>query len=149
MGKIKDLEFGLVIVGIFFLSGCATTYSNGVKLDRSKVSQIQKGVTTRAEVEALFGPPIIVSPMSDGLRTMFYNSAEASSHATPETYIPVVGLFAGGCRGQTKIQRLQIMLNKADIVEDYEFKDSTDKIETSGGILGARTTSTPVASEKK
>jgi outer membrane protein assembly factor BamE (lipoprotein component of BamABCDE complex) len=121
----------ILVLGILFFSGCATTtYSSGVKLDRSKVSQIQKGITTRAEVETLFGPPVIVSPMSNGRRTMFYNSVEASGAVTPETYIPVIGLFVHGYRGQTKIQRLQIVLNKADIVEDYEFTDSIGKTET-------------------
>ena len=152
MGKIKDLEFGLVIVGIFFLSGCATTYSNGVKLDRSKVSQIQKGVTTRAEVEVLFGPPAYVSLMNDGRRMMSYNFTETTTGCTPATFIPLVGAFTGGVRGQTKTQALQIMLNREDIVEDYEFTDNISKTETKGGLLGPRihtTSTTPVASEKE
>jgi len=145
---IKRL-FILFLIAVF-ISGCATmTSSYGVKLDRNKVSQIRKGVMTRAEVEALFGPPAYVSLMNDGRRTMFYSFAEASVAVNPETYIPIVGLFAKDTSGQTKTQMLQIILSKADIVEDYEFTDSISKTESKSGLLGSQVTSTPVASEKK
>lgn len=141
------IAFFVAMAGTF-LAGCMTM-SYGIKLDRNKVSQIQKGVTNRAEVEALFGPPAYVSLMNDGRRMMSYNFTETSMAPTPETLIPFVGAFAGGMRGQTKTQTLQIILSKTDIVEDYEFTDNTSKTETHGGLLGGRATSTPVAPEKK
>ena len=138
----------LIVVAGIFLAGCMTM-SYGVKLDRSKVSQIKKGATTRAEVESLFGPPAFVSLMNDGRRMMSYNFTETSAAPTPETYIPIVGAFVGGANAQTRTQMLQIMLNKADIVGDYEFTDSASKTESRGAFSGARITSTPVTLEKK
>ncbi|MFA5143735.1 MAG: outer membrane protein assembly factor BamE [Candidatus Omnitrophota bacterium] len=145
--RCMTMAFFVTMAGIF-LAGCATmTY--GTKLDQSKVSQIKKGATTRAEVEALFGPPAYVSILNDGRRTMSYNFTETSMAVTPETFIPVVAYFAGGTRGQTKTQMLQIILSKADIVEDYEFTDSTSKTETKNSFSGTQTTSVPVVTVKK
>ena len=61
------------------LVGCATGYTHGNKLDQNTVSQIKKGVTTRAEVIAALAPPTNVSLMGDGRRMMFYSYSDASA----------------------------------------------------------------------
>jgi|SRR5581483_8757022 len=117
------------------LSGCASVDSTtGIQLSRDKIDQIKKGVTTRAEVEALLGPPASVSMMPDGRRMMMYTYTETKGSANSVEMIPVVGLFAGGAtQGQMRMQTLQVMLNAANVVEDYEFSDNTNKYATSGG----------------
>ena len=125
-------------------------------MNADKVSQIKKGVTTRAEVEALLGPPANVFMMPEGKRMMSYSysSTKAEGHATAATYIPYVGMFAGGSKGeaQTRIQTLQIMLNAKGIVEDYDFADNTNNTAlTTGGFMGmsnqSSTTTQPTGSK--
>lgn len=41
-------------LAVLFVAACA---SSGRSFDSTKVSQIQKGTTTRAEIESWFGPP--------------------------------------------------------------------------------------------
>jgi len=117
-----------------FVAGCASV-SHGTKIDKDKVSQIKKGVTTKAEVELLLGHPAHTSMAGDGRRMMTYNFTEASS----TQYIPVVGLFAGG--SSTHTQSLQIMITKSGVVEDYEYSDNSQN--TEGGILNSKTVATP------
>lgn len=149
MKKINNWRIAWLIAGVLFLSGCASTMSYGVKFDQNKVSQIQKGVTTRAEVEALFGQPAYVSLLSDGRRMMTYSFTEMSAAPTPETFIPVVNVFASGAKNKVRTQTLQIVLSKTDVVEDCEFTDNATKSEARGGLLGGQVTTTPVAPEKK
>jgi len=86
-------------------------------VERSKVSKIQKGVTTRAEVEALMGPPSSVTVLPGGLgRILMYDSWELKSVPLPWP-IP--------SKATTRNQMLEINLNKNDIVEDYELVDRT------------------------
>ena len=150
MGKIRGWKLGLIIVGIFFLSGCASTTSCGIKLDRNKVSQIQKGITTLAEVEALFGPlpeSVQLIPDGSGRRAMCYSFVETSSTPTPETYI--FGPFVNDTKVQTTIQTLTIIVNKADIIEDYTFKDDIRNNKISVGFSDVRITPIPVTQGKK
>jgi outer membrane protein assembly factor BamE (lipoprotein component of BamABCDE complex) len=51
---MKKLLLSVTIAATALLSGC---YSQGHDFDSSKASQIQKGVTTEAELVHLFGAP--------------------------------------------------------------------------------------------
>lgn len=142
-----------ILLGLFACS--STSYESGTQISADKVAQIKKGITTRAEVEALLGPPAFVSMLPEGKRMMSYSysSTKAEGHATAATYIPYVGIFAGGGRGeaQTRIQTLQIMLDAKGVVEDYDFADNTSNTAMkSGGLFGvanqsSTTTTTPTA----
>jgi outer membrane protein assembly factor BamE (lipoprotein component of BamABCDE complex) len=134
---------------LFGLAGCATqqNFAYGTELSADKIAQIKKGVTTRAEVETLFGQPANVSIMGDGKRMMMYGytSTESEGHADASAYIPVVGLWAGGGQAQvhTRTQSLQIILNAQDVVEDYEFSDnSTNTHSNVSGLAGGLSSST-------
>lgn len=81
----------VVFAGTVFLAGCAAT---GVKVSDEQLSQLQKGQTTRSEVLAKFGKPTTQMRNSDGTSTVFYNFAEYRTR--PATFIPIVGIFAGG-----------------------------------------------------
>jgi len=128
------------------LTGCATSSSEaGTKISADKVSQIQKGVTTRAQIEALLGPADFVSMMPGGKRMLNYNyvNTDVQAHATAASYIPYVGLFAGGTKGNMTLrqQRLQIMLDEKGVVEDYDFSDNTTNSEMAGsGLMGIQNT---------
>jgi outer membrane protein assembly factor BamE (lipoprotein component of BamABCDE complex) len=108
------------ILMLFAIGGCATV---GTKIDPKQVSHIQKGVTTRAEVEANLGIPTSISVIPDGGRMALYDYWEAKP--TAGSYIPYAGLFVGGT--DNRKQQLQIMYDGNNVVKDYEFQDATGK----------------------
>ncbi len=73
------------------VAGCV---SIGHKLDPEKMDQIKKGETTRDQTIALLGSPDQVAKDSDSNVTFSY--IYSRSTPKPATFIPIVGLFAGG-----------------------------------------------------
>jgi outer membrane protein assembly factor BamE (lipoprotein component of BamABCDE complex) len=125
----------LVVVIVALFCGCAST-STGPSMDKNDISQIQKGVSTRAQVEQLLGPPTSTSLMGDGRRTMLYFSNQSKIDQSTY-YVPFMPFFKG--QGSTsRTQQLQIILSKADVVEDYEFSDTTSEMSQSGLLAGNR-----------
>jgi outer membrane protein assembly factor BamE (lipoprotein component of BamABCDE complex) len=132
----------LIAASALFAGGCASS-SYGTKLDNNKVTQIQKGVTTRAQVEQMFGSPVNISLMGDGRRTMMYSYTESNTHADGTNFIPVYNMFHHSASGTTHNQQLQVILTKADIVEDYVFNDGTNNVNYNSGIGQTSVSSTP------
>jgi hypothetical protein len=81
---------------------------------------IQKGITTRNEVEAKLGVPNMVSLMGDGRKIIIYNYSEYRTKTG--TFIPFVGYVVFGANTQGDI--LQIMLDQRDVVVDYVYTDT-------------------------
>lgn len=81
----------LLFACLLLIGGCATT---GTQVDQSQVKAFTPGITTRAEVEARLGPPTMTQTMPDGGMILTYSYAHAQVRAA--SFIPVVGLFAGG-----------------------------------------------------
>lgn len=133
---MKRLLFILLLPHIAFLSGCITKSSNtsdGTLIAAEKVSHIQKGKTTRAEIEAMFGKPSHVGMIDEGKRTMTYTYME--SHIQMKVGIPIIPFIGDGVstKERQRIQTLQIVLNKDGIVEDFEFSDDTKGTPTAKG----------------
>jgi hypothetical protein len=87
------------IVGVLCalaLSGCV---SSGTQVKESQLTSFQKGVTTEPDVIKALGPPQSTTTSTTGIRTIVYYGLRASPKAA--TFIPVVGLFAGGAKAQT------------------------------------------------
>ena len=83
--------FILFAVGICMsLVGCA---SSGVMVNPDRVKQFKEGQTTQAEAVAVLGKP--VSVFTRGPRT-YMSWSGLHTQINPATFIPVVGLFAGG-----------------------------------------------------
>jgi len=148
---IKNIFEMFALLSIFMCASCISPYSSqqyeyGTKLDASKVSQIKKGVTTRVEVEALLGPPATVSMYgADGKRMMSYSYMSTSSEGsgTINMFYPAGSQI--DARARTRMQTLQVVLDKSGIVEDYEFNDGTTNTKSSGDLLNRTTTSTSTA----
>lgn len=70
----------------------------GTKIDPVAISKIKKGVTTRAEIETLFGTSQHIALMGDGGRMMLYSYYSASEKSS-----------------------LQIFLDGKNVVKDYEY----------------------------
>ena len=122
------------LVTIALSLGC---YSSGNKVDQAKVDKIQKGVTTRAEVEQQLGQPSHVSMMPDGSRTLYYQYFESQQKGT--NIIPFN--FHHGSTDRRK--SLQELVDKKNIVKDYEFSDKTG--ETNANPFNASRSETPTA----
>jgi outer membrane protein assembly factor BamE (lipoprotein component of BamABCDE complex) len=117
--------------------GCSvpTSSHTGTQIGQSAVARIHKGVTTRKEVESLFGPPMAITTMGDGRRMMLYSGTEVHTSTNLNMAIPFVGPFIPGRdENTTRIQSLQVILNRDDVVEDYEFSDNTTE---AGGTYSA------------
>lgn len=111
-------------------SGCASN-SSGTKMDQAQIGQIQKGVTTRAQIEKMFGPPDTMSLMGDGRRMMLYSYTSTDTHVKGTSFIPYAGIFMSGSEGKTEHQQLQVILTSNDVVQDYVFSDGTRNIDVS------------------
>lgn len=82
------------LIGLAFtviLAGCA---SSGVKVSEEQVAAFKEGVTTEAEVVSAIGMPTGRMRSADGTVTLSYTHAQYSTR--PASFIPIVGLFAGG-----------------------------------------------------
>lgn len=79
----------------YLLTGllCACV-SSGHKIDQAKADRIEKGITTRDGVRKLIGSPDSIVKDSDGMEIWTYMHFSASSK--PESFIPIIGMFAGG-----------------------------------------------------
>ena len=106
------------------LSACmSTNNSSGQPIDAAKVAQIAKGKTTRAEVEALLGKPEATVLVGDGRRMLSYNYSQMNMRAG----------FAG-VKGTTRVQSLQVFVDRDGVVQDYELSDNVRDVK--GNMLG-------------
>jgi hypothetical protein len=142
----RAVTLAIVCAG-FVSSGCVSGTSGTKQLEAGKVSQIKKGETTRAEVEAMFGPPDSVSMLPDGRRAMMYmaeqNHGDMSGTMT-RSLIPFAAFFPSSDTHTLRRQSLQIYLNANSVVQDYEFSDNTSEIKTTASAFGAHTEQTKV-----
>lgn len=102
-----------LLAAIGIMAGCAS-HGNREIADESKVSRIQKGKSTKADVVALVGKPTEVDFTEAGLEKWKYTYTTASVRGT--NFIPVVGIFAGGT--DTETDTLTILFSKDGIVEN-------------------------------
>jgi outer membrane protein assembly factor BamE (lipoprotein component of BamABCDE complex) len=119
-----------------FLCGCITRnpeMTSGTFIEPAKVSQIVKGKTTRAEIEALFGKPDMTSMLPDGRRVVSYNYS-SSRFEVNSGYVLKAAFTASGAlaKGKTHTQGLQIYVSKEGVVEDFEFSDNSRDIQSFG-----------------
>lgn len=113
----------IMILLIITLSGCV---SMGTPVSDSQMSMLKNGVTTESDVIARLGQPNGVGKTSDGKKVLTYNYAHASPTAI--SFVPIVGLFAGGSNVQSTIVTLNF--DQAGILQDY----SSTQTQTNGGI---------------
>jgi hypothetical protein len=134
----------VMMAACLFASACTYHVQQSQPLlDAGKVNGIQKGKTTRAEVEAILGPPANTAMAGQGKRLAYYGAYNISStgHA---------GLFTAGTGAATvRSQNLQILYSASGVVEDYEFSDRTDNSNTrvGWGGMSVQSTTTPTGSK--
>lgn len=94
------------------MAGCASV---GTPIDQAKVSQIQKGVTTRAQLVAALGAPASTSALADGQTVCLWIYSKASNSA--QNFIPVVNIVQG--RMSVESQSLQVFFGPDGTVTNF------------------------------
>jgi outer membrane protein assembly factor BamE (lipoprotein component of BamABCDE complex) len=117
-----------IIVLIVLLTLCLTllgcmSIGNKEIMDTSKTSQIQEGKTTKAEIISLLGEPNHTTSMPNSEEMLMYTYTQSATR--PTTFIPVIGLFAGGV--DMKGKTLSFRFDKNGILQ------KTDKGQMKGG----------------
>jgi hypothetical protein len=79
------------LLSVAVLAACVSV---GTQVEQADVDRFQKGVTTPAEVVAKLGAPQETGHKNNGDTTLSYVYMKGTPK--PATFIPVVGLFAGG-----------------------------------------------------
>jgi outer membrane protein assembly factor BamE (lipoprotein component of BamABCDE complex) len=108
----------LVFIAAVLLAGCATV---GREISDAQIDTLKKGETTAAQVIASFGQPTSTTKMSDGRYMVSYIFAHAQ--ARPASFIPVVGLFAGG--SDVRSSMVMLTFNKEGVLQDYTSSSSS------------------------
>jgi hypothetical protein len=119
----------LLIVLLGALAGCMTT---GVKVDQSKVASFKPGVTTCTEAVASLGVPTNTSINSDGTKSIQY--VYAHSQANAASFIPYVGIFAGGATTENTV--FSMNCDRNDKLVNYSSSQGANAIGT--GIVSGQ-----------
>ncbi len=119
----------VVVAAVCCLAGCATV---GRKIDSSALDQLKKGMT-KQEVVSLLGSPDQTTRQGSGESSFHYSYVRSQTKAA--TFVPVVGMFAGGVDMQNQIVLVQF--DTAGKVKDFTVSGgSTDM--ASGAAAGAK-----------
>lgn len=115
---IRRFTWVTAILVAALLAGCASAGSEALSKQSSTSLQqhIQKGVTTKAQVQAILGQPQNVS-FNNGDEQWTYNFA----HATPTAvdFVPVVNLFVHHADVDHKM--LVVLFDKNGVVQNYSY----------------------------
>lgn len=96
-GAARLMDAALLAATAFVFSGCV---SSGTEVSADQVAKFKAGVTTEADVIAALGQPNRVSTLPDGSKMESYVHIASSMKAA--SYIPVVGIFAGGQKNSSE-----------------------------------------------
>lgn len=125
---MKNLS--VLIVVLMALAGCAV--SGGKKIDQEALDQIKVGETTKAQVTELMGAPQQVTRLGNGDSIFTYVYVRSAAKA--ESYIPIVGMFAGGSTSES--ETATITFGSDNVVKDIAIAQSTS--EMSSGIMAGQ-----------
>ena len=101
-----------ITVATLFGGGCAST-SQGRKFDDSYVTQIRKGVTTKATIKQHFGEPVSTTKSSD-FETWTYSYSDAYGRG----YIQAMSY---GLVREKPDDQLLIVVFQGDVVMEYTY----------------------------
>lgn len=121
----KILLVTWMISSVALFSACVSTSGNKTLAKKSEqdiLADIVKGKTTKAEIEKIFGKPNGTGFQSDGSEVWHYTYGKGTTDAA--SYIPVVGVFAGSSKVETK--SLNVVFDKKGVAKDYTISSSSN-----------------------
>lgn len=90
------MKFLLGLAALALLAGCVST---GVQVKDEQLSSFKPGQTTKNEVFTALGQPTTQMRNADGTSMVIYTYLE--SRVRGASFIPIVGIFAGGADSRT------------------------------------------------
>lgn len=110
----------LICVMFIGLTACADVQiANDATNDFGRYTQLEKGVTTKGEVYKVFGQPADVQYGSNG--SSEWDVVSMKMRTAGATYVPIIGLFAGGTRQDIRVASFQFdAAGKFQSVETFE-----------------------------
>tara|TARA_B110000003_G_scaffold268924_1_gene299177 strand:+ start:859 stop:1377 length:519 start_codon:yes stop_codon:yes gene_type:complete len=119
LGKIFGL-FALVL----FISSCATNFGSSQSQDFGRYLSVEEGVSSKVDIFDSFGQPGDVNYFENSESVWVYYAVSLTTSGA--TYIPVVGLFAGGSNSNTQISKFYFDSN--NIVLKVETSSKTQYV---------------------
>ncbi|MDP3460039.1 MAG: hypothetical protein Q8S09_12275, partial [Hyphomonas sp.] len=114
------MKTALAAIGLAFISACASNYGSKEIQNFGAYSNLEKGATTKAQVHSDFGQPHDVNYFETGESVWTYFSVKMNMN--PATFIPFVGLVAGGMNTDTTIASFYF-----DSVEHFQKVETSEK----------------------
>jgi hypothetical protein len=84
-------------------------------VDRNKVATFQKGVTSCSQIRTELGEPLETARQADGTKLLTFG--KYTSTVRGESFIPIVGIFAGGA--DTEYDVVEIKCDGGDVFVEY------------------------------
>ena len=134
----------IACIAALLLAGCAATQTGQEPVSQAQVDSIQKGVTTRAQIDAMLGPPISISIVDNGDRLASYHTRQTTAPAVNVSVGPLLGPLIDS-HESVRRQTLQVRYSASGVVQDFEFLDTTTVYSTDGTIQRSNTNATPVS----
>src|SRR6266567_2168249 len=110
---MNHLLKGLLVVALCMSFTCCASVGNN--FDETRVSRIEKGVTTESDLIRMFGPPNNRTVNGNGTRVLEWTYV--ASQVKAESFIPYAGSFMGGTDSAHK--NMRVTLNASGRVTDY------------------------------
>ncbi|HUN52967.1 MAG TPA: outer membrane protein assembly factor BamE [Candidatus Sulfotelmatobacter sp.] len=131
--NIRNPAFALVCA---LLAACASAGNEKVRTETmaSVGAKVTKGVTTKDQVKALYGEPMSVSLTDAGGEVWHYAYAHAT--ATAVSFVPIVGLFAGGA--DVNKNEVVFIFDKNNVVQNYTVHASQSEVRRGGGDVNTQ-----------
>jgi outer membrane protein assembly factor BamE (lipoprotein component of BamABCDE complex) len=131
---LKKLASALIAVSI--LSGCASSGNEKVRTETMDTvgTKVTKGKTTEADIKAIYGEPVDVSLTDAGSEVWKYVYAHATVKAA--TFVPIVGLFAGG--NDVNKNEVVFIFDSNKVLQNYTVHASQTETHNGGSDVGAK-----------
>ena len=127
------MKVALVLSLVITLAGCMST---GVEVRQDQTASFKTGSTTTQDVVSRLGAPTSRTSLPDGSSMLVYSFAAAQ--ARPASFIPIVGMFAGGADSRSSMVMFQF-------APDGTLKSTTRSDSAMGSRMGTVTTDASMA----
>lgn len=123
--------FSAVLVAALVLTSTAPAWAAKAITD-ADLAQLKIGQTTYHDVVARFGPPVSTERSSDGVQVIVY--AVVRTHIKAASYLPIVGLFAGGATAASSTETF--VFDGNGVLQRVFTSDTAIDCGTLGGCAG-------------
>jgi len=114
-GQRLIISFFVITAGLMLLAGCTHHMGNKRITDERAQARVKEGVTTKQEIQTLFGKPTMVHFTDDNEEIWTYTYTKSSTRKI--TFIPILGLFLGG--SDTEMHSLTVRYGADGVVKAF------------------------------